>query len=835
MNLTPRSSRRRTSAARLEPLESRRLLSAAPAAPDLAASTDSGVSDTDNITLNNNAAAERELEFLVAGTVAGATVNVYADGSLIATATAPGASTTVRTTAGTALAEGKRQITARQTEPGGTESADSAALAVTIDSIATTLTPTPFLAAASDTGASASDNITTDTTPTFNVASRTTYYRLYVDGVRAGGLYDVTSTTVAAPLAPGVHSARASAVDAAGNESTQGTAVSFTIDTSAPTVALQSATGVTAPGANNYSFTVRYSDDLSFDVASIGAADVRVTTPSGAILTPTSSSVDLSTNGTPRVATYSISPPGGRWDSADSGTYTISSVAGEVRDVAGNLSGAAADLGTFAVNVPQLSIDLVDASDAGVSTTDNITNRNNADGASRLTFRVSNTFSGATVSIRSDGVQIGSATATSTSVSVTTTSPAKIADGSHAFVARVSGLADSAPLAVTIDATQPSGDFDEVTPDPRTTPVDVLTLRFTEPVYNLDLDDLSLRRNNTTVSNGFGLSLEPAGGDDDGRTYLVRDTANLTRPAGSYTAFAFSNGNPITDLAGNMLNGNAAESWTNNSTVEGVPPAVAGMFISGTNWAQPFKDFLAASGAGDATYGFAIRAPELFSTLPWTNLNRISIRFTEDVSVAADDLAVRGVTIPTYARAAIGGFSYDAATFTATWTLDTTGIPNDKILLDLDADPGTGVTDRAGNALDGDWPNANYPSGNGTPGPAFRQVLSILPGDVNRSAGSVTGSDVTLTRNAQNATPGGDGSLYTIFKDVNGSGSILGSDVTLVRNRQGLALPAGNPSIVVGDATAATTTMPPAKATPAKRLALLLPPRERKLLVDELS
>ncbi len=70
----------------------------------------------------------------------------------------------------------------------------------------------------------------------------------------------------------------------------------------------------------------------------------------------------------------------------------------------------------------------------------------------------------------------------------------------------------------------------------------------------------------------------------------------------------------------------------------------------------------------------------------------------------------------------------------------------------------------------------------------------MLPGDVNRSGGSILGSDVTLTRNAQNSTPGAVNSLYTIFKDVNGSGSILGSDVTLVRNRQGSRLPAGEPA-----------------------------------------
>ena len=47
------------------------------------------------------------------------------------------------------------------------------------------------------------------------------------------------------------------------------------------------------------------------------------------------------------------------------------------------------------------------------------------------------------------------------------------------------------------------------------------------------------------------------------------------------------------------------------------------------------------------------------------NVNRVHIRFTEDVSIEQDDLRLRGVNITDYE---IASFSYDAATFTATWT-----------------------------------------------------------------------------------------------------------------------------------------------------------------------
>ncbi len=256
-------------------------------------------------------------------------------------------------------------------------------------------------------------------------------------------------------------------------------------------------------------------------------------------------------------------------------------------------------------------------------------------------------------------------------------------------------------------------------------------------------------------------------------------------------------------------------------------PAVTGVFVRGTIWSANFLNFLATSGQGDSTFGYRINALEQTDELPWVNLNRISIRFNENVNIAADDLVVRGIRNLTYPVAASNGFTYDPVTFTATWTL-AASIAADKLLLDLDADAG-GVTDANGNALDGEWTNptapANggadtFPSGDGIAGGDFHFRLNVLPGDVNRSGGSVLGSDVTLTRNAQNSTPGAVNSLYTIFKDVNGSGSILGSDVTLVRNRQGSTLPAGEPVPPAPTAAAETTSVTDARTATINRSSL---------------
>ena len=244
----------------------------------------------------------------------------------------------------------------------------------------------------------------------------------------------------------------------------------------------------------------------------------------------------------------------------------------------------------------------------------------------------------------------------------------------------------------------------------------------------------------------------------------------------------------------------SADSAALSVTIDTTAPVVTQVFVSGTAWNANFRNFLGTSGAGESAFGFRILATEQTDELPWINLNKVSIRFGENVAVAADDLVVRGINNLTYPLAATNNFTYDAATSTATWTLATTGIINDKVLLELDADA-AGVSDVAGSRLDGEWTNPvapavsadTYPSGDGTAGGDFLFRFNVLPGDVNRSGGSVIGSDVTLVRNNQNFSPGTGG--YTIFRDVNGSASILGSDVTAVRNRQGLSLPAGEPSV----------------------------------------
>lgn len=122
--------------------------SAIPGVPDLVTASDTGTSSTDDLTSRDNSAAGKTLQFSVVGTFTGATVTLFADGSAIGSALATGATVTVTTNGTTDLADGTHSFTARQTEAGKLQSADSSGLTVRVDTAAPTadvtdVTPDP--------------------------------------------------------------------------------------------------------------------------------------------------------------------------------------------------------------------------------------------------------------------------------------------------------------------------------------------------------------------------------------------------------------------------------------------------------------------------------------------------------------------------------------------------------------------------------------------------------------------------------------------------------------------------------------------------------------------
>ena len=124
----------------------------------------------------------------------------------------------------------------------------------------------------------------------------------------------------------------------------------YTIDKTAPQAGNLIATNIITGGSTTYNFTVVFSDNLAIDIASLDGSDIRVTGPGGFNQLATLVSVTPATSGTPRTATYQISVPGGSWDHADNGTYTVALQANQVSDTAGNTVAVGA-LGTFNVDV----------------------------------------------------------------------------------------------------------------------------------------------------------------------------------------------------------------------------------------------------------------------------------------------------------------------------------------------------------------------------------------------------------------------------------------------------------------------------------------------------
>ena len=140
------------------------------------------------------------------------------------------------------LADGQHQLQATQTDATGTESPLSSALKLTIDTTVEDL-PAPVLQAnkRNDTGASDSDGITSNTTPTITGigAEKGATITLYDDSgdvmgttvAKSNGSWSLTPTT---PFTDGIHSIFVTQTDAAGNESNESDPLELVVDNTAP-------------------------------------------------------------------------------------------------------------------------------------------------------------------------------------------------------------------------------------------------------------------------------------------------------------------------------------------------------------------------------------------------------------------------------------------------------------------------------------------------------------------------------------------------------------------------------------------------------------------------
>lgn len=254
--------------------------------------------------------------------------------------------------------------------------------------------------------------------------------------------------------------------------------------------------------------------------------------------------------------------------------------------------------------------------------------------------------------------------------------------------------------------------------------------------------------------------------------------------------------------SGSTANGGSVEDQTANHFTFNVQstdltgPKVTGVKLSSNAWTTAFKNFMDPTFGDAANRGYNIpTGANQAAIVPWTNVNRISITFSEDVgaSLNLSDFAISGIagvrpdvtgTFGTSSIPVIQSFTYNATTKTATLFLNQA---IEASVVDISV-LSTGVFDVSGNRLWGNWTNGSSTISGSTNTPAdFSFRFYVLPGDVDRD-GDIDGNDQLVIAN--------NGSLigtiftgsYNQYRDVDGNASVNANDRLSVKSKVGSAL-----------------------------------------------
>lgn len=134
---------------------------------------------------------------------------------------------------------------------------------------------------------------------------------------------------------------------------TGGSLADLNVETARPAAVWQvpAAAPVTVSGSTvPVRVQVEFKDPIAVSLRSLHTGNLRVTLPDGTTGLPTFVGVESTGDVRDLYADYVVPPVGGTWDATDDGTYTLSLVAGQVRNTARSADPVAA-LGTFAVAV----------------------------------------------------------------------------------------------------------------------------------------------------------------------------------------------------------------------------------------------------------------------------------------------------------------------------------------------------------------------------------------------------------------------------------------------------------------------------------------------------
>ena len=295
----------------------------APGVPDLASSSDTGSSNSDNKTNDNTPTLS------ATGGSTGDTITLSAtNGTDTVTCTYVVGSATSCTLP--TLSDGTWNITSAVTDPAGNTTNNPTSLSVGIDTSAVGGLAVD-LASSSDTGSSSTDNDTSDATPTFSLTGQATGDVVVITASRSGAA-DVTctytvgvaSSCTLGTLTDGSWSVVANVTDASGNTGNT-SALSMTI-----------ATSVSAPGTPD----LVDSSDTGASATDNLTSDTTPSISGGAL--PTGTSVTVSarkSDGTTVSCTYVVSVSVTSCDLPvlSDGVWSVSTVA---TDLAGNVSAA---------------------------------------------------------------------------------------------------------------------------------------------------------------------------------------------------------------------------------------------------------------------------------------------------------------------------------------------------------------------------------------------------------------------------------------------------------------------------------------------------------------
>jgi hypothetical protein len=214
---------------------------------------------------------------------------------------------------------------------------------VLVDAVPPSAPSTPDLAAGSETGSSSTDNITSDTTPTFTGTAEAGATVTIISSV--GGTLGTTTADgsgnwsfTSGVLAAGAHNITATATDGVGNSSTASSALAIQIDTSAASGHSVSFTNSTInasqAGSTSFSFaSAEIGASYSYSISSSGGG--TAVTGSGTIASISALISDINVSG------------------LGDGTLTLSVV---VTDSAGNVASAVTNTATLDATAPTVAI-----------------------------------------------------------------------------------------------------------------------------------------------------------------------------------------------------------------------------------------------------------------------------------------------------------------------------------------------------------------------------------------------------------------------------------------------------------------------------------------------